>query len=652
MNSAYLEFPSRRSQRSPAKAGFAKLFFDGESGGRGLKYAPPFGRMVGAVRAKARSGRAFGFGVFGAVGSSQWSVGGARGERARHINRGLLRIFFQAVAKVAAEAAIRRIVLRRRGVRAGRLLEVWLSGNPAGAPPLGVRGLPRTNEASWHGNLDTGTRSPARYCLSPRKLPFTPALRIADTGSIERSPAGSRSTAQTVWLVNPFDQLPNETDVRSRYSALATTLSRKGHAVVWWTSDFSHRRKTRRSPEAPGVDAPFSVRFIETSPYAENVGFARLRNHWQFARRFRSEALAALDARDLDPPHKIVVSLPPLGTAAAAFAIRDRVNAGRPERPCEAIVDIQDAWPEAFHQLVPARLRPFIAPAIFSPWHLRASESFRKADKLTAVGRTYLDLASHYLDGRFGGVLPPAGSGRTGQRKPMHVCYLGTEPERFRDASDPHAPPRLARGGPPHAPAERLAPLKAAYLGSMGIGYDLETLLRTAARWSAAGILPFEIHLAGDGPRFEALQQQSEALGLDGSHGRAHRVVFHGYLFKDDADELLRNADLALVPNRPGSWVACPNKAAEYAAAGLPMLTCLRGELADLLTDWDAGSTYAESDVESLDAAFRSYASAPATLARQGENAAKMARAIFDRSKTYPLFSNFILGEHAPPGAA
>ena len=136
------------------------------------------------------------------------------------------------------------------------------------------------------------------------------------------------------------------------------------------------------------------------------------------------------------------------------------------------------------------------------------------------------------------------------------------------------------------------------------------TIIEVAARWKAAGEFPFQIHFAGDGPQREALEAKATQLSLtsqpshlktfppshDSSSIDIPRVVFHWHLAKTPITELLESSHLALVPNRPDSLVACPYKAGEYAAAGLPMLSCLNGELGKLLKQWDAGSEYNEGD--------------------------------------------------------
>jgi glycosyltransferase involved in cell wall biosynthesis len=211
-------------------------------------------------------------------------------------------------------------------------------------------------------------------------------------------------------------------------------------------------------------------------------------------------------------------------------------------------------------------------------------------------------------------------------------------------------------------------PLKAVYLGSMGFGYDLGTIIEVAARWKAADIFPFQIHFAGDGPQREALEARATQLGLtshlptftpshssnagEPSHlqtfppshpASCARVVFHGHLSKTPITVLLESSDLALVPNRPGSLVACPYKAGEYAAAGLPMVSCLGGELGDLLKQWGAGSEYNEGDVDSFDTAFKNYSTDLNLLKQQSLNARKMAEALFDRGTSYKKLTEFIL---------
>ncbi|WP_425619267.1 glycosyltransferase [Anatilimnocola sp. NA78] len=71
-----------------------------------------------------------------------------------------------------------------------------------------------------------------------------------------------------------------------------------------------------------------------------------------------------------------------------------------------------------------------------------------------------------------------------------------------------------------------------------------------------------ELLLVGDGPDRGRLQQQASELGI------GDRVHFLGW--RSDVPELLRGADLLLLPSR---WEGMPNVLLEAMAAGLPVLT-------------------------------------------------------------------------------
>ena len=302
-------------------------------------------------------------------------------------------------------------------------------------------------------------------------------------------------------------------------------------------------------------------------------------------------------------------------------------------------MDIQDAWPEAFYQVIPKLLRKAIGPILLSPLHRSAKRAYHEADKISAVGQSYLDLAQKHL-GQPQKIkiekYPNCDLSTHISRKavtleqvkrnkelptPNHLCYLGADLSPYTTTIDSSS-----------------TPLNAVYLGAMGSGYDLSTLIQVAAKWKSEGNSKCKLHFAGDGQLKEFLQKQAESFGLDDS-----RIVWHGYLAKDAMVQLLQQADLGIVPNKSQTWVACPNKACDYAAASLPTLTCLHGEYTRLLEKWNAGSAYKEGDSASLHAAFEKYITNPHYLNQQSVNARKMAEALFDREATYAELAKFIL---------
>jgi glycosyltransferase involved in cell wall biosynthesis len=480
--------------------------------------------------------------------------------------------------------------------------------------------------------------------------------------------SSSPNSHKRIWILNPFDQLPNETDVPLRYWTLCKVLAELGHEVIWWSSDFSHLTKSTRAP-CPPTDG-FSVRLIETPAYYKNVGLARIKNHNQFAEGFYQAAMDALNSRSLKAPDRMVVSLPPLGIAQQAFAIRDFINktlkssteiehsSGRTRASCEVIVDIMDAWPETFYQVLPNPLRKSVGPVLLAPMHKSAKQAYSGADKISAVGESYLELARTYLRNQKGKGGHSRNTDHTDRQRvpsksarttPMMLCYHGTELDRFT----PNRTTTIA------AQDLTAGPLRAVYLGSIGRGYDLETAIRVAARWKGENRFPFQIHFAGVGADYDRLRSLAQQLDLLGTHEKDEsavpanarqaqdfeipRLVFHGLLKKDAVNELLGSSHVALVANRPDSLVACPYKAGEYAAAGLPMISCLSGELNQLISQWNAGTEYTEGDVDSLQAAFETYLEVPDLLQQQQQGAIKLAKALFDRRVSYRSLAAFIL---------
>jgi glycosyltransferase involved in cell wall biosynthesis len=280
------------------------------------------------------------------------------------------------------------------------------------------------------------------------------------------------------------------------------------------------------------------------------------------------------------------------------------------------------------------------------------------------VGQSYLDLAATYLGYPPSATNPlAAGEAQSSQAtpaKPMLLCYHGTDLERFQRFKTKHQEEGRAAASRSAVTTQSSSPnkpLKAVYLGAMGQGYDLMTILKVAARWNAEGQFPVQIHFAGTGTQLsklkaeagehgliQATNHQSSAINHQSSAiNDSPRIVFHGLLNKDAVNELLLSSAIALVPNKPDSLVACPYKAGEYAAAGLPMLSCLTGELNQLLSEWNAGSKYTEGDTDSLHAAFEKYLTNRELLNLHSRNARQMAEALFDRNQTYAALTEFML---------
>ena len=241
----------------------------------------------------------------------------------------------------------------------------------------------------------------------------------------------------TVWIQNPFDNLPGEGFRKMRYSLMAEAFARAGHDVTFWTSDFSHALKRRRDPSAAAASC-FACRLVPTPAYSRNVSLRRVFSHAAYARRW--EALARRAAADGCPPELVIASLPTISGAAAALRLGRRLGA-------RVVVDVQDAWPETFERIVPRWT--------LSPLRARARRIFREADLVTGVCDRYRELVG---------------------RDDYLRAYLGVEP-----------------GERPEPPRSRNGRGRIAYVGGVGRTYDLDTVR------AAAKLLDMDLSVAGGG---------------------------------------------------------------------------------------------------------------------------------------------------------
>ncbi len=156
----------------------------------------------------------------------------------------------------------------------------------------------------------------------------------------------------------------------------------------------------------------------------------------------------------------------------------------------------------------------------------------------------------------------------------------------------------------------------------MSLSYDLATVVAVVRDRS-----DLSLDLAGAGPDEAALKAQ--AADCD-------RIRFHGYLDETALRELLLQSDAGIIPMFPASQVGIPGKLADYAAAGLPVVSSLLGETLDLLVRYRAGVPYVAGDRDSFSEAV--------DKVRHLEKNDRHALAVeFDAEKLYNSYLNFVL---------
>ncbi len=427
----------------------------------------------------------------------------------------------------------------------------------------------------------------------------------------------------SIWVVNPFDDIPGEGLPPLRFWSLCRVLAGRGHDVTWWTADWSHRRKMLRQPPPRVVaeEEGFGVWMVPVRPYRTNVSWARRRSHRDFGRGFERMAMEAVASGRLERPDIILASLPPFEGPEAAARLAARLDA-------VLVVDLMDLWPETFRRLLPGPewLRRLVTPLFLGGMERRRRQLLQQADGVSAATRRFAESALADVPGD----------------RPTHVCHLGAYLQEYPDPPRPlpfddHLP------GAENLPATAGAtgidgdarPLSCVYSGTLERGQDLDTVLAAARVLSASGTA-VEIHVAGSG-RLEG-KLKADARMVPGPC----RVIVHGLLPRGAYARLLAECDVGLVAVKPESLVAVPYKACDYAAAGLAMVNSLPGELAEMIDESRAGLSYTAGDPLSLAAVLGGLAGDRRRLLSLRQGARRLAAQHFDREVTYPRFSQWL----------
>ena len=425
----------------------------------------------------------------------------------------------------------------------------------------------------------------------------------------------------SIWIVNPFDDIPGEGLPPLRYWSLARVLAGRGHDVTWWTAAWSHRRKAARAtPLHTRDDEGFAVRLVAVRPYTKNVSFARLASHRDFGRTFERLANESVASGQLERPDVILASLPPLEGPEAAARLAKRLDAN-------LVVDLMDIWPETFERLLPGPqwLRKMLYPLLFGRMATRRRALLEAADAVSSSAHGYL------------AAMPEATAGD----KPRHVCHLGAWVPEFA------GPPRLIDEVPnmdaaadlPSAASGSSAtgPLACVYSGTLESGQDLDSLMAAARILSAQGVAA-TLHVAGTGRLEPSLRTAAESIR--GSCA----VKMHGLLDRTAYVRLLSECDVGLVLVKPESLVAVPYKVCDYTAAGLALVNSLPGELEQFVSDYRAGVPYTAGSGDSLARAIALLAGDRRRLLEMRQGSRQLAESEFDREKTYARFADWLEG--------
>jgi len=409
-----------------------------------------------------------------------------------------------------------------------------------------------------------------------------------------------------VWIIEATEPLPFiDTNYRDfRCGILAQELVARGHAVIWWTSTFDHFTKRHRfSPRVIEVLPGLQIIFLYGPGYGRNNSPKRFLHHRVVARNFFQEAAAC------NKPDIVFCCLPTLELAEQAVIYGQRNGV-------PVLIDVRDLWPDHYLTLVPQRLRSLFRLVIFSEFH-RARRLLKAATGITAISNTFLDWALKH-------------AGRTRRQTdgvfPIgYPCVLSS------------LETQIAAKREELVSLYKLRPedLIVTFVGTFSLSFDLETVIEAARILDQAEHDDIKFVFVGDGGNSPQLRARARGLG---------NAIFTGWFDQVSILAMLSLSSVGLAPYRNDASMSLPNKPFEYMAAGLPILSSLRGELATLIHEEQIGLQYQAGNVASLIEKIRWLAANPDARREMGMRARKLFEERFSAEVIYPRLVRHLEG--------
>jgi glycosyltransferase involved in cell wall biosynthesis len=414
------------------------------------------------------------------------------------------------------------------------------------------------------------------------------------------------SDSLTIWLLQTGEPLHidagNPRPMRAMN--LANTLVAAGHKVVLWSSSFYHQEKRHRvqGGDRIMVSPGLEIRLISSPGYRRNIGPGRLWDHAVLARNLVKELSTEFIAPDV-----AFIGYPPIETAAVMT--RWLANRGVP-----CILDVKDQWPSIFVDPLPVPLRPLGRIALM-PYFYYARRTFRDATAVTSMANGFLQWSAEFAGreiNEFDKVVPLTTP--TGQASNAELEEAG----RWWD----------------HQGLEADGTFRICFVGSHSRAFDMGPVFE-AAKESLHSAQAIQFVFCGDGE--ESLAWQAEMKGLN-------NVFFPGWIDRARVEALAFRSSAALAPyhNIDNFILNIPNKVVDSLALGLPVLSPLRGEVANLITESEIGMSYGYSTGKTLLQCIQDLATKPGLRDRLSGNALQLFQKRFSFETVYSGLVNHL----------
>jgi len=409
-----------------------------------------------------------------------------------------------------------------------------------------------------------------------------------------------------IWLITVGEPLPIDGDNARLYRTgiFSDLLVAKRHKVVWWTSTFDHVRKKQRfsTDREIRLNDHIHLKLLHSISYKKNISLRRIINHIGIASKFKKQAKTAAI------PDIIVCSFPTIELSLAA------ARYGK-ENGIPVILDIRDLWPDLFIDFVADRLKP-IARLMLFPMLKSTRNACRLATAIIGITPEYVNWGLEYA-GR------PAS--KLDRDFPFGYSEMVPSAKSVSRAEDFWRKFGIEK-------SDKIFTI--CFFGTIGHQFDLETIIDAAYKLKS-NHPSFRFVLCGNGDKLPYYMESAK---------HAENVIFPGWVGHAEIWTLMRMSSMGLAPyiNSENFESNLPNKPIEYLSAGLPIFSCLRGVLANLIATHDCGVTYQNRKADDVVSKLLYLLDNPDRLKKMSENATNLYKKRFVAETVYSNMADYL----------
>lgn len=360
---------------------------------------------------------------------------------------------------------------------------------------------------------------------------------------------------KTIWIVYPYGGIVGEKFLEARHIRFGRKLAENGYKVIYWTANFSHTFKKKRSNgwKTVPVCKNFCIKLVPSGSYKKNISIGRAKFEIKY-----SKSLAEGFKRQRKPDLILTAGT---GLMTAFYPVWPYAK----DNQIPVIYDIMDvhlfnSYMEQHHKV----LLP-IARLLTHNIEKRERPFYKYVNAVCGLGKNQVEIAKK----------------RTGKTDiPTVLVYNSIVVEEFRRKMNSQCEVKL--------PEKLEGEVWCVYAGSLGPSYDIETLLQCAER-VRDNDEKVQFIIAGAGPQQELVEEMSK---------QNDRITYLGSVDPEWLPAIYKKCDIGLSTYASYSTVDMPDKFYDYTAAGLAIVNSLQGEIKNYVKE--AGVQYKAEDSTSL----------------------------------------------------